>query len=104
MTKLSDRRGNAWSAATVADKLPKPSDAPAGRRFAAAPWLGRVRNLIHSPQEDIRVTEIREDTNSTLLRQSSRSTSRANTNERKANTATCTSIPNSVTNIDGAGK
>ena len=32
--------GNARSAATIADKLPEPSDCPAGRRFAAAHWLG----------------------------------------------------------------
>jgi hypothetical protein len=34
--------GNARSAATVAAKLPEPSDCPAGRRFAAALWLGHV--------------------------------------------------------------
>src|SRR5438309_10949151 len=67
-------------------------------------WLGRVRNLIHTPQKYIRVTEIREDTNSTLRGQSCCSAPRANANERNANTATCTSIPNSVTNIHGAGK
>src|SRR6266481_6735722 len=67
-------------------------------------WLGRVRNLIHSPQKYIRVTEIREDTHSTLRGQSCRSTPRANANERNANTATGTSIPNFVTNIHGAAK
>src|ERR1700736_3037334 len=71
-------------------------------------WLrrmvSRVRNLIDTPQKYIRVTEIREDTNSTLRGQSCRSTPRANANERNANTATCTSIPNSVTNIHSAGK
>src|SRR6266567_8163346 len=66
--------------------------------------LGRVRNLIHTPQKYIGVTEIREDTNSTLRGQSCRSTPRANANERNANTATCTRIPNSVANIHGAGK
>src|SRR5438552_17320982 len=65
-------------------------------------WLGRVRNLIHAPQEYIRVAEIREDTTSTLRGQSCRSTPRANANERNAKTATCPSIPNSVTNIHGA--
>src|SRR5437016_4496612 len=73
-------------------------------RVPCSAWLGRVRNLIHTPQKNIRVTEIREDTNSPLRKQSCRSTSRPNTNERNANTATCTSIPNSVTNIHGAGK
>src|SRR6266478_9530102 len=67
-------------------------------------WLGRVRNLIHTSQKYIRVTEIREDTNSTLRGQSCRSTPRANANERNANTATGTSIPNLVTNRHGAGK
>src|SRR5437899_5739930 len=67
-------------------------------------WLGRVRNLIHTPQKHIRVTEIREDTNSTLRGQLCRSTPRANANERNANAARYTSIPNSVTNIHGAGK
>src|SRR5439155_20338509 len=67
-------------------------------------WLGRVRNLIHAPQEYIRVTEIREDTTSTLRGQSCRSTPRANANKRNSDTATGTSIPNSVTNIHGAGK
>src|SRR2546428_9898615 len=75
---------------------------PAAVRCSA--WLGCVRNLIHAPQEYIRVTEIREDTTSTLRGQSRRSTPRANANERNANTATGTSIPNSVTNIHGAGK
>src|SRR5205823_11447441 len=75
---------------------------PTAVRWSA--WLGRVRNLIHALQEYIRVTEIREDTNSTLRGQSCRSTPRANANERNANTATCTSIPNSVTDIHGAGK
>src|SRR5437764_442733 len=37
---------------------------PAAVRWSA--WLGRVRNLIHALQEYIRVTEIREDTTSTL--------------------------------------
>jgi hypothetical protein len=32
--------GKARSAATIADKLSEPSDCPAGRRFAAAHWLG----------------------------------------------------------------
>src|SRR3954465_12392286 len=32
--------GNARSAATAANKLPEPSNCPAGRRFAAALWLG----------------------------------------------------------------
>jgi hypothetical protein len=32
--------GNARSAATIADKLSEPSACPAGRRFAAALWLG----------------------------------------------------------------
>ena len=32
--------GNARSAATIADRFSEPSDCPAGRRFAAAPWLG----------------------------------------------------------------
>src|SRR5438132_2949091 len=67
-------------------------------------WLGRVRNLIHAPQKYVRVTEIREDTNSTLRGQSCRSTPRANADERNTNTATGASIPNSVANIRGAGK
>src|SRR2546430_2534103 len=76
------------------------------RRHAAVRCsaLARVRNLIHSPQKYIRVTEIREDTNSTLRGQSCCLTPRANADERNANTATCTSIPNSVTDIQGAGK
>src|SRR6266576_7078625 len=37
---------------------------PAAVRWSA--WLGRVRNLIDTPQKYIRVTEIREDTNSSL--------------------------------------
>ena len=57
-------------------------------------WLGRVRNLIHIPQKYIRVTEIREDTNSALRGQSCRSTPRANANEGNAHAATRTSIPN----------
>ena len=32
--------GNVQSAATVANKLSEPSNCPAGRRFAAALWLG----------------------------------------------------------------
>src|SRR2546425_10988575 len=67
-------------------------------------WLGCVRDLIHTPQKYIRVTEIREDTNSSLSGQSCRSTPRANANERNANTATGTSIPNSVAHIHSAGK
>src|ERR1700719_1588452 len=76
------------------------------RRLAVgcSDWLGGVRNLIHTPQKYIRVAEIREDTNSTLRGQSCRSTPRANANERNSNTATGTRIPNSVTNIHGAGK
>src|SRR5439155_19749403 len=73
-------------------------------RVRCSACLGRVRNLIHTPQEYIRVTEIREDRNSTLRGQSCRSTPRANANERNANTATGTSVPHSVTNIHGAGK
>src|SRR4051812_30473922 len=34
--------GNARSAATAANKLPEPSNCPAGRRFAAALWLGHI--------------------------------------------------------------
>src|SRR5216117_3251944 len=75
-----------------------------GGRVRCSAWLGRVRNLIHALQKYIRVTEIREDTNSPLRGQSCRSTPRANANERNANTATCPSIPNSVTNIHGARK
>src|SRR5438445_5799387 len=76
-----------------------------GRDGRVRAWLGgHVRNLIHAPQKYIRVTEIREDTNSTLRGQSCRSTSGANANERNANTAKGTSIPNLVTNIHGAGK
>src|SRR6266542_6867552 len=76
--------------------------APTG--VGSSALLGRVRNLIQTLQKNIRVTEIREDTNSALRGQSCRSTPRANANERNANTATCPSIPNSVTNIHGAGK
>src|SRR5207244_9930448 len=73
-------------------------------RVRCSAWLGRVRNLIHTPPKYIRVTEIREDTNSTLRGQSCRSTPRANANERNANTATGTRIPNSIPHIHGAGK
>src|SRR2546426_4353563 len=74
------------------------------RRVRCSAWLGCVRDLIHTPQKYIRVTEIREDTNSSLSGQSCRSTPRANANERNANTATGTSIPNSVAHIYDAGK
>jgi len=37
--------GNARSAATVAAKLPEPSNCPAGRRFAGAPWLGHENSI-----------------------------------------------------------
>src|SRR5262249_34027608 len=76
------------------------------RRVAVRPivLVGRSRNLIDAPQKCIRVTEIREDINSPLRGQSCRSTPRANANERNADTATGTSIPNSVANIHGAGK
>jgi hypothetical protein len=66
--------------------------------------LGRVRNLIYTPQKYVRVTEISEDTNSPFRGQSCRSPARADANERNANTATGTSIPNSVTNVNSAAK
>src|SRR4051812_31039214 len=46
---------NARSAATVVAKLPEPSDCPAGRRFAAALWLGCVilRSVLLSSQHPI---------------------------------------------------
>jgi hypothetical protein len=40
MPSSTTAAGNARSAATVANKLPEPSACPAGRRFAAALWLG----------------------------------------------------------------
>src|SRR5262249_2862663 len=67
-------------------------------------WLGRVRNLIHTLQKYVCVTEIREDTNSTLRGQSCRETPRADTNERKAKTATCTSTQTSIANKHRAGE
>ena len=40
--------GNARSAATIANKLSEPSDCPAGRRFAAALWLGGIVVMVSS--------------------------------------------------------
>src|SRR5438876_4752015 len=93
---------------TIQAQRPSPRDAwiatGARGRVRCSAWLGRVRNPIHTPQESIRVTEIREDTNSTLRGQSCRSTPRANANERNAHAATRTSIPNTVTNVNSAAK
>src|SRR4029450_9780560 len=99
---------------------------PSGVRCSA--WLG-VRNLIHTTQKYIRVAVVRDDANSSLcgepahptqkyLRaavvredansplcgQPCRATARGNANERNANAATRTSIPNPVSNVNTAAK
>src|SRR6476646_1240647 len=96
------------AAVTPQAQRPRPETRPfLPRRRAAvrcSVWLGRACDFIQLAQKQIRVAEVREYTHCALRSQACRTTISGDSDKGHANAATCTSIPDTVANVNIVGK
>src|SRR5262249_16200276 len=101
-TKLSDRRRKRPVGCRVGEQITRTARLPSGAAVRWSVLLSRLCSLIQTAQKQIRVAEIREHANRSLRREACSPTVRSDSDKRNADATTCTGIPQTIANVNGA--